>query len=63
MEPKLYLSVENGTGQLVVDGPLCLFERLLGALREVRTTGPEVERPQEAPTEARAKEVAHAQAQ
>lgn len=31
-EPKVYIALENDTGQLVVDGPLSLLDQLVKAL-------------------------------
>ena len=33
-EPKVYIAMQDGDRQLVVDGPLELFERLVATLRE-----------------------------
>jgi len=35
-EPKVYIALESDAGQLVVDGPLSLFDRLVATLTAER---------------------------
>lgn len=41
-EPRVYISLEDDAGQLIIKGPLSLFDRLIVTLAARRAAGPDL---------------------